>query len=201
MKIIQQSYEILDNINRESLLKKIELAGRTCYKSEDKITEDSASNFVKKIVASGHFSVIEHVNISVKFITNRGVTHELVRHRIASYSQESTRYVNYGNKEMIFIQPHWWDDNEKKNGTIAWISFMKNCETIYNFLLDQGLKPQDARGILPNDLKTEIVVTANLREWKHILTLRTSDAAHPQIKALMLPLLDQFKILLPEIFF
>jgi thymidylate synthase (FAD) len=199
MKIINQSFEILDNIDRNTLLQKIELAGRTCYKSEEKITPTSASAFVKKIVDTGHLSVIEHVNVSVKFITNRGVTHELVRHRIASYSQESTRYVNY-NKEMIFIQPHWFDQPESNNSWLAWRSIMGNCETAYNFLLKQGLKPEDARGVLPNDLKTEIVVTANLREWKHILTLRTSPRAHPQIRQLMNPLLDKFKELLPEIF-
>jgi thymidylate synthase (FAD) len=200
MRIVEQSFEILDDINRESLLKKIELAGRVCYKSEDKITEDSASKFVEKIVNTGHHSVIEHVNITVKFITNRGVTHELVRHRIASYSQESTRYVNY-NKDMAFVKPHWFD--EKPEGDPArqdWFGIMAEIEDTYNNLLAEGLKPQDARGVLPNDLKTEIVVTANLREWKHILTLRTSVAAHPQIRFLLLPLLQKFRELLPEIF-
>ena len=106
--------EILTPIDREEILAWIELAGRTCYKSEDKITEDSASQFVKKIIESGHHSVIEHINLSVKFICDRGVTHELVRHRLASYSQESTRYCNYSKgkfgSELTFIKPCWMFD-------------------------------------------------------------------------------------------
>lgn len=198
MKIVEQSYEVLTPINREEILQRIERAGRTCYKSEDKITSSSASKFVQKIAQSGHDSVLEHVNLTIKFITNRGVTHELVRHRIASYSQKSTRYVNYTKKEMQFIKPHWLD--QQPVAANLWLGQMNEIEDTYVNLIAMGLKPEDARGVLPNDLETEIVMTANLREWKHVLELRTSLRAHPQIRALLLPLKKELEEKLPEIF-
>lgn len=207
MKIVKQSFELLTPIDREEILKRIELAGRTCYKSEAKITTDSASEFVRKIVKTGHYSVIEHVSLTLKFITNRGVTHELVRHRLASYSQESTRYCNYGkNGELTFVYPHWWDDDtylEKIRFVMkqVWTKTMVQCESDYLYLTQTlEMKPQDARGVMPNDLKTEIVVTANLREWKHIFELRTSPAAHPDIRLMLQEPLKMFKEQLPEIF-
>ena len=199
MKLVNQSYEILTPINRDEILQRIELAGRTCYKSEDKITPDSASGFVQRIAKSGHDSVLEHVNLTIKFITNRGVTHELVRHRIASYSQESTRYVSYLKKGIEVIKPHWFDTGNQEAKS-DWHGFMNEMEDTYINLLAEGLKPEDARGVLPNDLKTEIVVTTNLREWKHILKLRTSKAAHPQIRELLNPLKAELIEKLPEIF-
>lgn len=177
----------------------IELAGRTCYKSEDKITKDSAAAFVKRIIKSGHHSVIEHVNITVRFITNRGVTHELVRHRLASYSQESTRYVNYGGSDIAFVLPVWWAESTD----VARECFKRSChdaEQEYNFLLECGWQPQQAREVLPNALKTEIVVTANVREWRHIFSLRTSKAAHPQIRALMKDALSGMRLAFPVVF-
>jgi len=189
MKLIGQSFEILKfDYEPEKL---IELAGRTCYKSEDKITKDSANRFVRGLIKSGHHSVIEHANATVRFITNRGVTHELVRHRLASYSQESTRYCNYGGQEMEFIKPVWYDGSTQKQQDY----FVASCidaEIAYNRLLKYGWKPEQAREVLPNALKTEIVVTANFREWWHIFKLRCSKAAHPQIRALMIACRDEF---------
>jgi len=173
-------------------LQLIELAGRTCYKSEDKITAESARTFVKRLLQSGHHSVIEHPVASVKFITDRGVSHEAVRHRLASYSQESTRYCNYGGSEIQFIRPVWADiplgDPEKwwyqsDDAPIDhWINAMMEAEDAYKDLLRDGWRPEQARSVLPNSLKTEIVMSANLREWRHVFKLRCSKAAHPQIR-------------------
>ena len=214
MKLIKPSFEILSKIDRNEILTSIELAGRTCYKSEDKITEDSASKFVEMIINRGHLSVIEHKSISVKFICDRGVSHELVRHRIASFSQESTRYCNYGKDEHIqFIIPSWLDLQESiidleylntlgpTNKGIRWILSMYQAEDNYLYLLNiEHWSPQQARAVLPNSLKTEIVVTANLREWKEIFKQRCSSAAHPQMRELMIPLQEEFHKVLPEIF-
>ena len=195
MKIIDQSWQW---VKRPELpLEIIEAAGRTCYKSEDKITDDSAQKFVKMILKRGHESVIEHASASVRFITNRGVTHELVRHRLCAFSQESTRYVDYQD-EMEFIRPVWAVD-----GNIAFNEFLTSCrmaEKQYQFLRNLGWRPEQAREVLPNALKTEIVVTANLREWRHIFRLRTSNAAHPQIRALMRSCLAGFQEAVPVLF-
>lgn len=201
MKIIEPSFEIMP-VNGEEILKNIERAGRTCYKSEDKITEDSARKFVAAIIKSGHESVIEHEKITARIICDRGVTHEIVRHRIASYSQESTRYCNYANdkfgNELTFIRPFYWKDDPAKMG--VWTNAMKWIEQDYMELIRLGATPQEARAILPNSLKTEIVVTMNLREWRHFLKLRTSPAAHPQIREVAIPILKKFKELVPIVF-
>lgn len=198
MKIIEQSWEWLQKPILPLAI--IERAGRTCYKSEKRITNDSAEKFVKTIIELGHETVIEHVSISIRLITNRGVTHELVRHRLASYSQESTRYVRY-NDEMEFIKPVWWHNQDyseaqKENWKIA----MKHAENTYLRALELGDKPEQAREVLPQSIKTEIVVTANLREWRHIFDLRCSHKAHPQIRALMLDCLKGFSQEIPIIF-
>jgi thymidylate synthase (FAD) len=197
MKVVEQSHEILTEIP-EDILGIIEKAGRTCYKSEKNITDDSSKIFVKKIINSGHLSVIEHFNITVKFITDRGITHEIVRHRLASYSQESTRYVNYSGKDISFVKPSGLTNPEAE---LIWMNLCLEAEQHYNKLIDNGCSPQTARSVLPNCLKTEIIVTANLREWRHILQLRTSKAAHPDIVALMGPLLTDLKIKVPIIFY
>ena len=202
VKIVKPSYEILTPINGNEILKLIELAGRTCYKSDNLITPDSAKNFVEKIAQRGHESVIEHYNITVRFICNRGFTHELVRHRLAAYSQESTRYCNYNKdkfgSEITVIKPFEINENTKEYD--LWKEAMQNAEKSYMAMIENGSKPENARGVLPIDIKTEIVITTNLREWKHIFKLRTSKAAHPSMRELMITLLKEFKEKIPVIF-
>jgi thymidylate synthase (FAD) len=195
MKIIDQSYEIISL--PENLLQTLELAGRTCYKSEDKITEYSADRFVKMLIARGHHAMIEFGSIIVKFITNRGVTHELVRHRLCSFAQESTRYVNYGGDDIVFIRPVWLASDPS---LLLWHDAMKAAEASYKDLLSAGWRPEQAREVLPNSLKTEIVVQANIREWRHIFKLRTAPAAHPQMRELMISLLEELQHKLPVVF-
>ncbi|MCL2527093.1 MAG: FAD-dependent thymidylate synthase [Defluviitaleaceae bacterium] len=195
MKIIPPTFEICGQINGDEILKNIERAGRICYKSEDLITADSAGKFIGKILASGHESVIEHEKVTVKIICDRGITHEIVRHRIASYSQESTRYCNYSkNKfgnELTFIRPYFWDSNEEKYK--IWHDTMQAIEDAYLKLLSLGARPEEARSILPNSLKTEIIVTMNMREWRSFFKLRTAKAAHPQMREITRPMLAEFR--------
>lgn len=199
MQIIDQSWDWLQKPSKDAL-KLIELAGRTCYKSEERITEDSAEKFVKMIVNLGHETVIEHVSASVRFITNRGVTHELVRHRLASYSQESTRYVRYSDG-LKFIKPVWWEDPEyTEDQKQHWIKAMEYGEKMYLEALEKGDKPEQAREILPHAIKVEIVTTANLREWRHIFDLRCSKKAHPQMRVLFLNCLHGFAKEIPIVF-
>ena len=202
MRIINQSWEWVQKPVMP--LEIIEMAGRTCYKSEGLITKDSSEKFVRMILKRGHNSVIEHVSASVRFITNRGVTHELVRHRLCAFSQESTRYVNYWGSDIQFIRPVWApavaDCVDRYDPIIEWEEAMERAEKSYKRLIDDGWRPEQAREVLPNSLKTEIVVTANLREWRHIFRLRTSKAAHPQMGSLMLDCLAGFKNAIPVLF-
>ncbi len=202
MKVIEPSFVMEDLVDGIEMLKKIEKAGRVCYKSEEKITDESAIKFVKNIIKNGHESVIEHEKITVKLICDRGVSHEIVRHRIASYSQESTRYCNYyadkfGN-ELTFIKPYFWQEDSEKY--IIWRESMECAEKSYIKLIALGAKPQEARSVLPNSLKTEIVITMNLREWRHFFKLRAANAAHPQMRQIAIPLLRKFQELIPVIF-
>lgn len=199
MRIIEPYYEILDPMNRNYILRKIEKIGRVCYKSEDKITNDSASRFVRSIVKSGHESVIEHFSFSVRFVVDRAVSHEIVRHRIASFSQESQRYCNYSTEgQVTFIRPFYLTDGS--NQYLAWRKSCEMAEKAYLRLLDQEMKPEEARAVLPNSTKTEIVMTANLREWRHFFRLRTDLKAHPQMRQIMLPLYHKLRFFLPEVF-
>lgn len=202
MKIIPPSFELLDCPDGTTLLQKIELAGRVCYKSEAKITSDSAFGFVRRILESGHESVLEHEKLSVRIICDRGVSHEIVRHRIASYSQESTRYCNYSlNKyqnELTFIRPFFWNGDPEK--FCIWEKTMAILERSYLDLIAKGASPQEARSVLPNSLKTEIVVTMNIREWRHFFKLRASSAAHPQMQEIAVPMLKTFKETIPVVF-
>jgi len=198
-------------------LKAIELAGRTCYKSEGKITETSYKGFIKKLISMGHESVLEHEKVTIRFVIDRGVSHELVRHRICSFSQESTRYCDYGETGVKFIIPPWvdleegtYDVNDLGAGTVkgalineatlVWVHAMLNAEFAYNSLRLKGWSPQQARAVLPNSLKTEIVVTANFREWRTIFKQRTANAAHPQMREVMVPLLEEMRNLFEPIF-
>ena len=202
MKIIEPYFEIMDELDGRKMLQKIEKIGRVCYKSEDLITEDSAEKFVGNILKRGHESVIEHEKNSVKMVCDRGVTHEIVRHRVASYSQESTRYCNYqkdkfGN-ELTFIKPVFWSEDSEEYA--VWKNMMQQCEDQYMKLIDLGASPQEARSILPNSLKTEIVVTMNLREWRHFFRLRTAGAAHPQMREIACMVLEEFRRQIPVVF-
>jgi len=198
MKIIQQSWSWLQK--PVAPLELIELAGRTCYKSENRISKGSAEKFVQMIVELGHESVLEHCVASVRFITNRGVTHELVRHRLCSFSHESTRYVRYSG-ELEFIEPVWWhDQNYSKEQKDNWLEAMQHAEKYYLKALELGDKPEQAREVLPHSLKTEIVMTANLREWRHVFVMRCSNKAHPQIRVLMQDCLRGFAEEMPVIF-
>jgi len=203
MKLIDQFYDWEWKPDPEVALKRIERAARNCYKSMMSVTPEESDEFLSGIMGRGHLSVIEHSDASVRFITNRGVTHELVRHRIAAYSQESTRYCNYGKEkfgsELTFIYPVWWSLIENAPQNIFKRS-LEDDERNYLRLLELGWSPQQAREILPNSLKTEIVMSANFREWRHVFNLRCSKGAHPQIRELMLPLLKEFAILYAPIF-
>ena len=196
MQIISPSVEILGNPDPRQMLRNMEAAGRVCYKSEANIKENTAGPFLRRLVQSGHESVIEHEKLSVKIICDRGVTHEIVRHRIASYSQESTRYCNYtkdkfGN-ELTFIKPLFWDEGD--TCYTLWKEQMASIEKGYFALIEAGATPEEARSVLPNSLKTEIVVTMNMREWRHFFRLRGSKAAHPQIRELLPDLFEDIVI-------
>ena len=202
MKIIEPSVEPVYDFDAAAIMKKIERAGRVCYKSEGNIKDDTAEKFIRGIIKRGHESVIEHAAISFKIICDRGVTHELVRHRIASYSQESTRFCDYSagkfGGELTFIKPCFWAEDDENFQ--LWKSTMAQLEKNYLAMRANGAKPEEARSILPNSLKTEIFVTMNLRELRHFLKLRTAKAAHPQMREVALKI---YKILvekLPAIF-
>ena len=202
MRIIKPNHEILSPIDGEQILKHIELCGRVCYKSEDKITEDSARKFVANLIKRGHESVLEHASITVRFICDRGVSHEIVRHRIASYSQESTRYCNYSSDKpedgLVFIKPYFFENDDFQ--WEAWYAAMSQAEHQYNYLIQAGATPQEARSVLPNSIKTELICTMNLREWRHFFKLRTAKAAHPCMRELVMPLLAELKEKVPVVF-
>ena len=200
--IIQKpAVEVLSTESYEDMLRRIERIGRVCYKSEDRIEEGSAEKFIRGIIRRGHESVIEHGSITVKFICDRGVTHEIVRHRIASYSQESTRYCNYV-KEKFGSQITCIDlatgfrydlsgETDRKKYEV-WQRAMENAERSYFQMIELGATPQEARSVLPNSLKTELVATMNLREWRHFFRLRADAAAHPQCREVAQMLLERF---------
>lgn len=221
MKIIEPYIELEDKIDGQAILKKIERIGRVCYKSENNITDDSAERFVKSIITRGHESVLEHASVSVRVICDRGVSHEIVRHRVASYSQESTRYCNYCNEkfgeELTFIKPCWFKSSIEDLNTYAniggifnkiditgervWVDTLRSAEISYFTLLETCIwTPEQARSILPNSLKTEIVITMNLREWRHFFKLRCAKAAHPQMREVANMILKEFKEKIPVVF-
>lgn len=210
MKVIDQYHEILTPISPGGVeeLKRIELAARTCYKSEDKISEDetSAVKMVKMLIQSGHEAMLEHSSLTVKFVTDRATANEIVRHRMASYAQESTRYCNYSKdkfgKEITVVRPVflnedtiWQAANEEE-----WMTACGIAEQAYFMMLKQKCTPQDARAVLPQCLKTELIMTANYREWRHFLRLRTAEDAHPQIRDLAMGLLADLQMSIPVVF-
>lgn len=219
MILVHPNFEIL---NWNASLPFMERAGRTCYKSEGNISINSAEKFVLSILKKGHETVIEHSSVTVRIICDRGVTHEIVRHRLASYCQESTRYCNYSGG-VTFVIPPWtrfapgewkeiWHVNRMFYGEDSlewgdltkserlWFASMLEAEQTYSSLLSEGWSPQQARSVLPNSLKTEIVMTCNLREWKHFFRLRTAKSAHPQMREIACPMLMEFQRRIPIIF-
>lgn len=221
MKLVKQGHQILSRISIGGIeeLQRIEIAGRTCYKSEDKISPDgeSAKRFVKMIIDNGHEAMLEHSSLSVRFICSRGVSHEIVRHRLFSFAQESTRYCNYSKGkfggECTFIVPpdqDWgvnteeyqdeYNESETDSAKIIWYASLKIIEDDYMCLLKEGWKPEQARDVLPNALKTEIVVTGNYREWRHFFKLRCDEKAHPHIRLLAQETLDDLKYRIPVVF-
>lgn len=220
MKLIKPSFKITSSLNGEEILAAIEYAARTCYKSEDKMEFSdkgealSARKLVKSLMERGHDAMLEFGGmITVKFICDRGVSHELVRHRLCSFAQESTRYVNYAkgkyDGDLTFIIPCWTSLTEKSTYDkisveepleAEWLLHMQSAETSYNLLIKKGWTPQQARSVLPNSLKTEINMSANIREWRKIFSLRCDKPAHPQMRELMIPLLAEFKRRIPILF-
>lgn len=205
MQAIKAYTQIFKDFEGQKVLQKLELVGRTCYKSEDKITEDSAAKFVAGLIKRSHEAMLEHVSITVKFVTDRGISHEIVRHRLASYAQESTRYCNYSQDkfghELTFIIPDFLEYGSE--GFKLWKDEMKQVEKTYFAMLEAGHTPQEARSVLPNSLKTELVMTANLREWRAFFKLRAANstgAAHPQMLEITRPLLDDLKSMIPVVF-
>lgn len=207
MKIVEPKYEILTDISEGGIqeLQKIERVARVCYKSEDKITPDgkSAKKLVRLLIGQGHEAMLEHSQLSVLFTCDRAIANELARHRIASFAQESTRYCNYTGerfgKELQIIKPYYLECG--KEAYITWLDDCMAAEAAYNHMVvDCGMRPEQARCILPLCLKTEIVVTANYREWRNIFKLRTPVAAHPQMRELMCPLLKELQKKIPVIF-
>ena len=202
MKIIEPKVELVNAPDYATLLSTVEHAGRTCYKSEDKITDGSAEKFVRNILKRGHEAVIEHASLTVRFTCDRGVSHEIVRHRLAAYCQESTRYCNYSKDgfggEITVIKPMSFDCSDSPYR--IWKRSCENAETAYFDLLNEGCTPQEARSVLPNSLKTEVVMTADMREWRHFIRLRCAPAAHPDMRVVAGLLYDLLKSTYPVFF-
>ena len=203
MKIVNDSYEILTDLsNPISILKNIESIARTCYKSEDKITDDSCIRFCKMLVDRDHTAMLEHSQISIRFIIDRAIANELTRHRICSFAQESTRYINYSNdkfgNEIKVIMPITLErDSEAYN---TWKSSCEQAEKAYMALVSSGVKAEIARSVLPLCTATELVMTTNIRELRNIFKLRTSKFAHPQVRSIMNQLLRELQSNIPVLF-
>lgn len=198
--VIKPSVEIEKNYKSGlELVRNIEKYGRVCYKSESKTKENSAENFVRSAIKRGHFSIIEHEKITARVICDRGVSHEIVRHRVGSYSQESTRYCDYSKDgSMQVIEPFFFADNRPIYEN--WLGAMQTAEVAYKGLRELGATPEQARSVLPNSLKTEMIVTYNLREWRHFFYLRGGKGSHPQIRQIAIMLLEKMKEYVPVIF-
>jgi len=217
MQLVKPSFQIEVCRSGSVVLQNIERAGRTCYKSEEKITGESAAEFCGMILRRGHHSVLEHESATVRFVVDRGVSHELVRHRLCAFSQESTRYCDYSRDGVAFVIPPWVKIHPgsyprdrvemllrtgamDEEAEAEWLKQMAAANVLYRELRNAGQSPQQARSVLPNSLKTEIVVTANMREWRHIFQLRCAKAAHPQMREVMIPLRDAMIAWVPVLF-
>lgn len=202
MKIIPAKVEFVTPVDGDAVIWRLEECGRVCYKSEDRITDGSAEKFVRGIIKSGHEAVLEHCSFTVKFTVDRGVSHEIVRHRLAAYCQESTRYCNYSkgkfDSEITVIEPCFLVKGTEDHN--LWEKACLDAEDAYFSLLGWGCSPQEARSVLPNSLKTEVVMTADIREWRHFLRLRCAKAAHPQMREVAIPLLQMCCERMPVLF-
>ena len=205
MRVINAGYEIISELNGEEILKHIERCARVCYKSEDRITDGSAEKMVAALIRSGHEAMLEHYSFTVKFICDRGIANELVRHRIASFAQESSRYCCYAKdkfgKELTFINPCFWEPDS--DNYARWFHEMDEAEKTYLAMIESGATPEQARDILPMSIKTEIVMTANLREWRHFFKLRAEGVTgkpHPQMLEITIPFLKELKQKIPVVF-
>ena len=205
MRVINAGYEIISELNGAEILKHIERCARVCYKSEDRITAGSAEKMVAALIRSGHEAMLEHYSFTVKFICDRGIANELVRHRIASFAQESSRYCCYAKdkfgKELTFINPCFWEPDS--DNYARWFHEMDESEKTYLAMIENGATPEQARDILPTSIKTEIVMTANLREWRHFFKLRAEGVTgkpHPQMLEITIPLLKELKQKVPVVF-
>jgi thymidylate synthase (FAD) len=198
MQCVNQSFEIFTpKEDIEKYVKRVEKIARVCYKSEDKITDSSYQNFISMLIDKGHTAMLEHGQITVKITTDRGIANELIRHRHCSFAQESTRYCCYdkdkfGNEITVIDHETEWDEHLAIAYKLAEIEYLK--------LRRKGCPADIARNVLPIGLKTELVITANFREWMHILSLRTSHAAHPFVRRLCADILIEFKKIVPIIF-
>lgn len=205
MRVINAGYEIISDLNGAEILKHIERCARVCYKSEDRITDGSAEKMVAALIRSGHEAMLEHYSFTVKFICDRGIANELVRHRIASFAQESSRYCCYAKdkfgKELTFINPCFWEPDS--DNYARWFHEMDEAEKTYLAMIEDGATPEQARDILPTSIKTEIVMTANLREFRHFFKLRAEGVTgkpHPQMLEITIPLLKELKQKIPVVF-
>lgn len=198
MKFVKQEVSCNYPENPISMLRRLERAGRISHKSEDNITEDSYKSFLKMLIKLGHESVLEHATLTVHAITERGISHEIVRHRIGSYTQESTRYCNYTNDkfdgELTLIAS---DDILDDSYALECLLYIETC---YRHLIKKGIRPEMARDILPNCLKTEIIMTYNIRSWRHFFKERLNKNAHPKIRELAMLILKDFHKNIPVLF-
>lgn len=201
MLIVKPEVRVPESALNPEVLKKLERYARVCYKSEGNMSEAGTERFISSKISLGHESIIEHEKITVMFVVDRGVSHEIVRHRIAAYSQESTRYCNYAGdrfgSEIAVIEPFFYTESEKYD---IWKKGCEAAERAYMDLIRAGSTPQEARAVLPNSLKTEIVATYNMREWRHFFKMRCAPAAHPQMRQVAIPLLLCFKERLSALF-
>ena len=214
MNVIESSFTILRIDDEESIVRLLETCARNCYKSEMSETIEEGLDFLdRRIVQSGHHSVLEHINITVEIICDRGILAEITRHRIASFSVESTRYCDYSKgkhgKEITVIRPYFWEPEEhdciavrehKERLKMCWLNSMRQAEASYMALLNNGASAQEARSVLPNSLKTDIIMSTNLRSWRNFFEQRTEPGAHPQMREIARPMLDEFKRRVPLIF-
>lgn len=204
VKIVEPSVEIITELNGDKILKTIERAARTCYKTEDNISEDteSAKKMISKLIEMGHTAMIEFADVHVILTADTGVLKDLTRHRHCSFAVESTRYCNYSKgkfgNEITVIKPCNIEEGTKEYD--LWLDCMNNIETTYNQMAELGCKPDQLRMLLPHSLKCNINLKANVREWRHIFSLRCAKAAHPSVQEIMKMVLVEFHKQIPILF-